>query len=200
MSEDLVKLVDAVLGLGPGAAMVLILLAATIGFALRTAVKHMAGRELAAMNARFAGELEDKRQAAAGDLERFKAELGLTAEVRRHVATMKVEGVCKLVELAQELERRELERQPARPDVSAQQALVAYNSHLNGIAHLFPKRTEDGFRSYAVRVHDLGLRLSRGEAEAMDDVFAAHRELMALVRKELGADGALGENGEEQGS
>src|SRR4051794_38158020 len=111
--EPLAQFVGSLLGVGVGAALGIVLFLWLARAALERAVEQAQQRSLenyksdlqralqqerAFAEQAFARELDERRVLAQRDLESFKAELTLAAEVRRHVAAQKVKVLLQLAD------------------------------------------------------------------------------------------------------
>ena len=121
-------------------------------------------------------------------LERYKTDLGLDSEVRRIVATRKVDLLCQLVELAADMEGHQFARGASKDGRNrAVAAFVDYLHHLGNSAHLLSAPTFEALSDYATRVRDVAENW--GEEPRMHELTPLNDELMTIVRRELGTDG-----------
>jgi hypothetical protein len=169
--------------------------------AIATAITQAANREMETLKAKFAEQLEEKRQAFAQDLERerhlaasaleeFKADLTLKAETRRHVASKRVEAVGAILAQGDELDRMvslgatdDLQRSRIRG------ALSAFTMLIRRSEHLFPVEAAKGFSDYVAKIAVwntlAGSPLSPALESAFNEFRHAREQLVPVARRAL---------------
>jgi hypothetical protein len=190
--DDALKWLTTLLG---GGGVTLLLFYGVRG-AIAAAVTQAANRETEGLKARFASELEEKRQAFARDLERergaaardlegFKATLTLRAETRRQLAAKRLEVFGEIVAKGDATESLIQDRD--RP--GAQAALNDVVTFVRRNLHLFSADTEVRLTAYLAKIGTWHLLDGHPPSDVVQRVFTEFREAMGglrqVIRREL---------------
>ena len=134
----------------------------------------------------LARELEEVRARAAKDLETFKAELTLAAEVRRHVAALRVAALVSIVEQGDSLGRLATGIRNPEEDTKAADAFLQYIDTVRLKQYLFSHDVAAKLSSYAsTAMAEAALWRENKDTKALERLANAYREYVDLVRAEL---------------
>jgi hypothetical protein len=192
------------LGVGGGAAAAVLLLALIVRGAIVTAVREAGKQERARLQAdlaqglahtrqQFEADLERVRQRAARDLEIFKTELQLAAEVRRQVATKKVAALVSIGTAGEALLRDVLSVRPnGRDDRAAAMGKVhAFGELVRSNSFLFEKVIADRFHQYGADLVKAEVELNiKLDETALGRAMSATETFLQVARAELGVSSA----------
>lgn len=194
------KVIEAVLGIGVGGGLVVVIAAYVVKSALATAVrlagekeieqrKHELQKELERLKHDLATQGERERATASRDLERYKAELTLDAEVRRQVAALKVKLLLDFLRDAQSFMRGAFDIRPG--DNAARAALVQKLHECFALGRevepLVDRETHRRLSNFIAHTFAAGDRWVRAvEPDPLAPVMDELREIIDLVRRDLG--------------
>lgn len=193
-------LVITLLGVGGGTAVTVLLLVYIVKGAMVTAVKEAGKQELARLKADLDERLETKKheferkmaelgRVAERELETFKAQLQLAAEVRRQVAAKKVAALVEIAAAGEALQRDVLN---VRPDNQSDRAKAMskvheYGNLVRANSFLFEQRVAARFHQYAADLVKAELDLNmKFDPSALDRAMKAADGFLELARTELG--------------
>jgi hypothetical protein len=193
-------LVVTLLGVGGGTAATILLLVHIVKGAIVTAVKEAGKQELARLKAElderleskkqeFATTMEQYRQVAERELETFKAQLQLAAEVRRQVAAKKVAALVEIAAAGEALQRDVLNVRAGNQNdrARAMSKVHEYGHLVRSNSFLFEKTVAGKFHQYAADLVKAELDLNtKLDASALDRAMAATDGFLQLARFELG--------------
>ena len=198
--SDAAEAVVTILGVGGGTAGAVLILANMVKNSIAVAVQQAGQRELVRLKSdldesaaekrrQFDSTMEDFRRSAARDLESFKTELQLAAEVRRQVAAKKVEALIAIAAAGEALQRDVLNVRPGNPTdrAAAMAKVMEYMVLVRSNGFLFEKVVAGKFHQYAADLvkaeTDLNLKF---DPDALDRASAAVDGFLQLARMELG--------------